>query len=68
MCDMWHQTPNRPPLDTHHPAVITHPVTGLKALNVNIGWCDGFAELNKAESGKIKNNCRASITTPLLLI
>ncbi|KAH8130344.1 alpha-ketoglutarate-dependent sulfonate dioxygenase [Trichoderma asperelloides] len=55
MCDMWHQTPNRPPLDTHHPAVITHPVTGLKALNVNIGWCDGFAELNKAESDALMN-------------
>lgn len=52
MCDMWDQTPNRPPLDTHHPAVITHPVTGFKALNISIGWCAGFAELDKAESGR----------------
>ncbi|KAH8803498.1 alpha-ketoglutarate-dependent sulfonate dioxygenase [Xylogone sp. PMI_703] len=55
MCDMWLQTPNRPPMDSHHPAVITHPVTGLKALNINIGWCDGFAELNKAESDALMN-------------
>ncbi|KAF4638066.1 hypothetical protein G7Y89_g12 [Cudoniella acicularis] len=55
MCDMWGQTPNRPPMDSHHPAVITHPVTGLKALNVNIGWCDGFAELNRAESDALLN-------------
>ncbi|KAG9228544.1 alpha-ketoglutarate-dependent sulfonate dioxygenase, partial [Amylocarpus encephaloides] len=42
--------PNRPPIDTHHPAVRTHPVTGLKALNVNLAYCTGFAELKKAES------------------
>jgi alpha-ketoglutarate-dependent taurine dioxygenase len=48
--DSWGAAPNRPPIDTHHPAVRTHPVTGLKALNVNLGFVTGFAELKKAES------------------
>lgn len=50
--DLWGVGPNRPPIDTHHPAVRTHPVTGLKALNVNPGFVTGFAELKKKESGK----------------
>jgi sulfonate dioxygenase len=50
--DLWEGAPNRPPIDTHHPAVRTHPVTGLKALNVNGGFVTGFAELKKVESGK----------------
>jgi alpha-ketoglutarate-dependent taurine dioxygenase len=50
--DLWGIGPNRPPLDTHHPAVITHPVTGLKALNVTNGFVTGFAELKKKESGR----------------
>lgn len=49
---LWGVGPNRPPIDTHHPAVRTHPVTGLKALNVNNGFVTGFAELKKKESGK----------------
>jgi sulfonate dioxygenase len=49
--DLWGTGPNRPPLDSHHPAVRTHPVTGLKALNVNEGFTTGFAELKKVESG-----------------
>ena len=49
--DLWGANPNRPPVDTHHPAVRTHPVTGLKALNVNPGFVTGFAELKKKESG-----------------
>lgn len=48
--DLWGAGPNRPPIDTHHPAVRTHPVTGLKALNVNTGFVTGFAELRKHES------------------
>ncbi|BDD61526.1 hypothetical protein MPDQ_001549 [Monascus purpureus] len=51
--DLWGVGPNRPPIDTHHPAVRTHPVTGLKALNVNTGFVTGFAELKKPESDKI---------------
>ncbi|KAJ5225019.1 hypothetical protein N7468_006244 [Penicillium chermesinum] len=51
--DLWGTGPNRPPIDTHHPAVRTHPVTGLKALNVNPGFVTGFAELKKLESGGI---------------
>ncbi|GKT52173.1 alpha-ketoglutarate-dependent sulfonate dioxygenase [Colletotrichum spaethianum] len=51
--DLWGVGPNRPPIDTHHPAVRTHPVTGLKALNVNPGFVTGFAELKKHESDKL---------------
>jgi len=51
--DLWGAGPNRPPIDTHHPAVRTHPVTGLKALNVNPGFVTGFAELKKKESGMV---------------
>ncbi|KAL2001890.1 hypothetical protein VTN02DRAFT_1045 [Thermoascus thermophilus] len=51
--DLWGTGPNRPPIDTHHPAVRTHPVSGLKALNVNTGFVTGFAELNKFESDKL---------------
>jgi sulfonate dioxygenase len=48
--DYFNDDPNRPPVETHHPAVRTHPVTGLKALNVNLVYCTGFAELKRAES------------------
>ncbi|KAI1854022.1 hypothetical protein JX266_001163 [Neoarthrinium moseri] len=51
--DLWNVGPNRPPIDSHHPAVRTHPVTGLKALNINPGFTTGFAELNKVESDKL---------------
>ena len=51
--DLWGVGPNRPPVDSHHPAVRTHPVTGLKALNVNPGFVTGFAELKKVESDKL---------------
>ncbi|KAB8241735.1 hypothetical protein BDV35DRAFT_384697 [Aspergillus flavus] len=51
--DLWGVGPNRPPIDTHHPAVRTHPVTGLRALNVNNGFVTGFAELKKLESDKL---------------
>ncbi len=51
--DLWGVGPNRPPVDSHHPAVRTHPVTGLKALNVNPGFVTGFAELKKYESDKL---------------
>lgn len=51
--DLWQVPPNRAPIDTHHPAVRTHPVTGLRALNVNPGFVTGFAELKKYEGDKI---------------
>ncbi|KAJ0297979.1 hypothetical protein COL5a_009966 [Colletotrichum fioriniae] len=51
--DLWGTGPNRPPLDSHHPAVRTHPVSGLKALNVNPGFVTAFAELKKYESDKL---------------
>ncbi|KAG4222480.1 hypothetical protein PC116_g29046 [Phytophthora cactorum] len=51
--DLWGVGPNRPPIDSHHPAVRTHPVTGLKALNINTGFVTGFAELKKHESDKL---------------
>ncbi|KAJ5103985.1 hypothetical protein N7532_004514 [Penicillium argentinense] len=51
--DLWQAQANRPPIDTHHPAVITHPVTGLNALNIKSGFVTGFAELKKVESDKI---------------
>lgn len=49
--EMFESRPNHPPIDTNHPAVRTHPVTGLKALNVNPGFVTGFAELKKKKSG-----------------
>ncbi len=51
--DLWGVGPNRPPIDSHHPAVRTHPVTGLRALNVNPGFVTHLAELKKAESDKL---------------
>jgi alpha-ketoglutarate-dependent taurine dioxygenase len=33
--------------------VRTHPVTGLKALNINPGFVTGFAELKKQESDNL---------------
>lgn len=51
--DLWQAKANRAPIDTHHPAVRTHPVTGLKALNVNPSFITGFAELKQPESDKM---------------
>ncbi|TVY81753.1 putative alpha-ketoglutarate-dependent sulfonate dioxygenase [Lachnellula suecica] len=59
--DSWGAAPNRPPIDTHHPAVRTHPVTGLRALNVNLGFVTGFAELKKAESDALLQFSRLHI-------
>ncbi|GAA6008711.1 hypothetical protein JCM10207_001694 [Rhodosporidiobolus poonsookiae] len=47
---LWGGKPRRAPIDTVHPLVRSHPVTGLRALNWNPGfsiWVDG---LKKAES------------------
>ncbi|KAF2494501.1 alpha-ketoglutarate-dependent sulfonate dioxygenase [Lophium mytilinum] len=51
--DLWGNGPRRAPRDSHHPSVRTHPVTGLKAWNVNEGFVTGFAELKKLESDKL---------------
>ena len=56
--DLWGTGPNRPPVDSHHPAVRTHPVTGLRALNVNPGFVTDFAELKKKESGTYSASLR----------
>jgi hypothetical protein len=61
--DLWEGAPNRPPIDTHHPAVRTHLVTGLKALNVNGGFVTGFAELKKVESGEFSAPGMACLRT-----
>ncbi|KKY23947.1 putative alpha-ketoglutarate-dependent sulfonate [Phaeomoniella chlamydospora] len=53
MLDLWGIGANRAPVDMHHPAVRTHPVTGLKAWNVNECFVEGFAELKKLESDKL---------------
>lgn len=44
---------NRAPVDTHHPAIRTHPVTGLKALNITPGSVTGFPDLTQRESDKL---------------
>ncbi|KAF2015224.1 TauD-domain-containing protein [Aaosphaeria arxii CBS 175.79] len=40
-------------IESHHPAVQTNPITGLKALNVTPGSVTGFAELKKKESDNL---------------
>lgn len=44
---------NRAPASTPHPAVLTHPVTKLKALNVTPGSVTAFADLTSKESDKL---------------
>lgn len=44
---------NRAPVETHHPVVRTHPVTGLKALNFTPGAVTDFPELTTIESNKL---------------
>ncbi|KAF1842754.1 alpha-ketoglutarate-dependent sulfonate dioxygenase [Cucurbitaria berberidis CBS 394.84] len=44
---------NRGPVETYHPAVRTHPVTGLKALNVTPGSVTAFEDLTRKESDKL---------------
>jgi sulfonate dioxygenase len=46
--------------------VRTHPVTGLKALNVNPGFVTGFAELKKRESGTSESTNRPSPSCGLI--
>jgi alpha-ketoglutarate-dependent taurine dioxygenase len=43
----------RSPVESHQPAIRSHPVTGLKALNVTPRAVTGFAELSKKESGTL---------------
>lgn len=44
---------DRAPVEITHPAVRTHPVTGLRALNVTPSSVTGFAELSTFESDKV---------------
>ncbi|KAJ4372011.1 hypothetical protein N0V83_003784 [Neocucurbitaria cava] len=44
---------NRAPASTPHPAVLTHPVTNLKALNVTPCSVTAFKHLTKKESDKL---------------
>ncbi|KAL6703156.1 hypothetical protein ACN47E_010149 [Coniothyrium glycines] len=44
---------DRSPIETQHPAVRTHPVTGIKALNVTPDSATRFTELSKKESNKV---------------
>ena len=53
--DLWNIRTGRPPIDTHHPAVRTPPVTGWKVLNVNPAYVTGFAELHKLEAGTYRH-------------
>lgn len=62
--DLWGVGPNRPPVDTHHPAVITHPVTRLKALNITNSFVTGFAELKKKESGIVLLHLSSDLCQP----
>lgn len=47
---LWGGKPRRAPIDTVHPLVRTHPVTGLRSLYWNPGFSIWIDELNKAES------------------
>jgi alpha-ketoglutarate-dependent taurine dioxygenase len=50
---LWGAQPRRKPIDTEHPLVRSHPVTGLKALNINPGFSTRLVGLKKAESDKL---------------
>lgn len=54
---------DRAPVESHHPAVRTHPVTGLKALNVTPGAVTSFADMASKESDKLLELLEHNINT-----
>ncbi|KAI9036937.1 TauD/TfdA dioxygenase family protein [Aspergillus affinis] len=49
----WGRSPQERPVETLHPVVTTHPVTGYKVLNLNSGFVTRIDGLKRYESDKI---------------
>ncbi|KAH8126014.1 sulfonate dioxygenase [Trichoderma asperellum] len=49
---LWKVRPNFRPVETRHPVVRVHPVTGYKVLNLNSGYVDRIDGFNRLESDK----------------
>ncbi|KAJ5467390.1 hypothetical protein N7475_005142 [Penicillium sp. IBT 31633x] len=49
----WNVNPAERPIETLHPLVTTHPVTGYKVLNLNSGFVTRLDGLKRYESDKL---------------
>ncbi|KAL4965254.1 TauD/TfdA dioxygenase family protein [Aspergillus stella-maris] len=49
----WNRNPSERPVETLHPLVTTHPVTGYKVLNLNSGFVTRLDGLKRYESDKL---------------
>ncbi|KAL3447170.1 taurine dioxygenase [Aspergillus insuetus] len=49
----WNAKPGERPIETLHPLVTTHPVTGYKVLNLNSGFVTRLDGLKRYESDKL---------------
>ncbi|KAL2829640.1 taurine dioxygenase [Aspergillus pseudoustus] len=49
----WNVKPGERPIETLHPLVTTHPVTGYKVLNINSGFVTRLDGLKRYESDKL---------------